>query len=405
MANKLENFGLEGFVEEEESLMGLIGYVIEKGSAVASYYGTPYFFKAAGDVDFYLGTNLREDGNLQMSDFITHGSNRCVWNVKHTGIELTPPKTAGLVRSAIFCGDGEKDGIIPIEVITADVLPSFMEGEKYSIQVTALPVDINYFADEDDYSDSQPTADDGNKWLLSVGTLAPLHFLYNHSKSTYEKGKEYESDILVSFAAKVKNVFYGEFNSFGEEYKTFIRCLVDTEFGELEFAHTLEQVPQENRKNIKVGSIISGLCIISGDVAIYDYKDGIVKNFDNNLRLLRYTMAGGDPLRLKSVLADNAVYETDTGGMKYDGPQKIIDKFIYIHENREEKYTTYYATIVKTDIDNMEYPVGTRCIVLAAGDAEDDYESIAFIDVNDDGMITRIKVSRDCKYHFRIEQP
>ena len=53
----------------------------------------------------------------------------------------------------------------------------------------------------------------------------------------------------------------------------------------------------------------------------------------------------------------------------------------------------------------MEYPVGTRCIVLANGEAEDNYESIAFINVDDNGMISRIKISTDSRYHFRIDRP
>lgn len=51
----------------------------------------------------------------------------------------------------------------------------------------------------------------------------------------------------------------------------------------------------------------------------------------------------------------------------------------------------------------MEYPVGTRCIVLADGDA-DDYESIAFMTMDDNGMITKIKISTDGRYHFKIDE-
>lgn len=50
------------------------------------------------------------------------------------------------------------------------------------------------------------------------------------------------------------------------------------------------------------------------------------------------------------------------------------------------------------------YPVGTRCVVLAAGE-EDNYESIAFINVGQDGMIERIKISTDGRYHFKVDEP
>ena len=68
----------------------------------------------------------------------------------------------------------------------------------------------------------------------------------------------------------------------------FIRCVVDTHFGELEFIHTLDQVPEEMRENIRVGSVVSGTCILSADVALHEYENGIVKDHEHNLRALRY---------------------------------------------------------------------------------------------------------------------
>jgi hypothetical protein len=187
-----------------------------------------------------------------------------------------------------------------------------------------------------------------------------------------------------------------------EKNNMFIRCFVDTQFGELEFDHTLEMVPEELRDNIKVGSIITGTCILSGDVAIKEYDKGIVKDFDHNLKLLRYTLEEGDPERLASVLADDAVYDTDTSGKRFVGPREIIDKIKYVQEHSESKYITNYATIAASE--NGEFPVGTRCIVLSSGES-DNYESIAFIKVNYDGFITNIKISTDSTYRFEVDKP
>ncbi len=87
----------------------------------------------------------------------------------------------------------------------------------------------------------------------------------------------------------------------------------------------------------------------------------------------------------------------------YHGARSIIDRFTYIHNNRDSEYSTYFATITEIDEPGMEYPVGTRCIVLADGDA-DDYESIAFMTMDDNGMITKIKISTDGRYHFKIDE-
>ena len=66
----------------------------------------------------------------------------------------------------------------------------------------------------------------------------------------------------------------------------FIRCCADTQYGPIEFDHTIDQVDEDQRKNIKVGSVVSGICILSGDVAINEYENGAVKDLKHDLMLL-----------------------------------------------------------------------------------------------------------------------
>ncbi len=405
MANMLENFGLDFLSEDDNSLIGFVGYITQEGKALTGYYGTPYLFKSMGNVEFWVKTDKNSDGNLYVNGFDSHCGNSCVWHLVHSGIDITPKEVSKLEHIAMFNSADTHSGLLPIEVITADILPSLMKDDKVAMQVVAMPLNINYYANEDEYAEAQPCDENGEKWLMATGAMAALSFFYNHNPDRYEQGKDYESDRYVEFTAVVKKLYHGTFEMNGEKHKTFIRCFADTEYGELEFDHTLEQVPEELRNNIRVGAVISGTCILSGDVAIKEYDEGIVKDFENNLKLLRYTISKGNPERLAGVLATDAVYETDTSGKKYIGAGDIIDRFIYIHNNRESKYTTYYATITDTDSDDMEYPVGTRCIILADDEAQENFESIAFITVDDDGLISKIKISTDSRYHFIIDRP
>ena len=404
MANLLENYGLEFFVEDEDAMMGFVAHNTKNGKAIPGYYDGLYLFNPMGSVEFWVKTERDEDGKLEVTGFDTHGGNRCVWELIHSGIDITPKDASKMERTVMFKRDDEEQGgLVPIELITADVLPSLMENDKVTVQVLALPLDINYYATEEEYAEAQPDGEDGHKWLINNGSLMALSFLYNHSLDRYEQGKEYASDRYVHFVATVKKVCHGVFEFNGKKHNTYIRCYADTEFGELEFDHTLEQVPEEMRDNIKEGSIISGVCILSGDVAIGEYENGIVKDFDHNLRLLRYSLEKGESERLTRVLAPDVVYETDTSGKSYHGAHSIIDRFTYVHDNRDSEYNTYFATIMEIDEPGMEYPVGTRCIVLADED-EDGYESIAFITVDENGMITKIKISTDGRYHFKIDE-
>ncbi len=403
MANMMDNYGLEFLVDNEESAMNFIRFITGEGKAITGYYGIPYLFTPMGDSEFWVNIEKNTDGENCVTGFDSHCSNRCVWELVHSGIDITPEDSSKLKRTIMFNNSGGEGGLLPVEVITADVLPSLMKGDKVKMQVVAMPLEINYYKDEEEYAKTLPEDKNGKKWAVGMGSLIPLSFLHNHSTDVYEQGMDYESDCYVTFCATVKKLYHGFFKANGEKHKTFIRCAVDTMYGELEFVHTFEQVPEDQRDNIEVGAIVSGVCIISGDVAIYEYEEGLVRDFEHNLSLLRYTLVEGDPDRLVSSLAENAVFYTDTKKTQYTGAKEIVDRINTIHKNREEKYLSYYATITSVNNDCDEYPVGTKCIVLA--EEKDKYESIVFMTVDEDGLISKIKVSLDDSYSFKVDVP
>lgn len=399
MANLSENYGLD-FLMKDDTVMSFVGYLVKEGKSVKGYYGYPYLFAPLGDMEYWVKTEKNDEGNLEVAEIDSHCGGKCVWDMVCSGIDITPKDSAKLKKVLILNGSG---GFLPIELITADVLPSYMKGDKVTAQVIGLPLDINYYANEDDYAADQPSDKNGEKWMVGNGALLPLSFLVNHNPEHYEQGKNCDSDAYVHFTATVTKLYHGVFELNGDRNNTFIRCFVDTQYGPLELDHTIDQVAEDQRPNIKVGSIVSGMCLLSGDVAIYEYEHGAVKDFQHDLMLLRYTFTGGDPERLRSVLTEDTIYSTETSGKDFLGADSIVEKIKYVQENREYEYFAHLAAITAVD-EELEYPVGTRCIVLASGE-EDNYESIAFIDVNRDGMIERIKISTDGRYHFKIDEP
>ena len=404
MANMLENYGLGFLLEDEETYMKFVGHILREGKGIQGYYGEPYIFMPMGDLEFWANTVKREDGKLELGAIHSHCANQCIWEMEYSGFDLTPQDALRTEKTLMFhrC-DGDSDGgLLPIEIITVDVLPGIQTGDKVKIQVVALPLMINYYASEEEYADAQPEDNKGEKWLVGNGALLPLNFLYNHNPEHYEVGKDYEDDRFVHFTATVKKVLYGFFEINGEVHKNFIRCFADTIFGEVEFDHIYEQVPESMRDNIRAGAVINGICLLSGDVALHKYEKGVVKDFENNLKLLSDSFAAGDPKRLASVLTEDTLYETDFSDSKYVGTKSILDRFSYIHNKREKNHVARLGTISYVDDDKLDYKVGTRCIVLASNE-ESDYDSIAFIEVNEEGMITKIKVSTDNRYHFVLD--
>ena len=133
MANMLENFGLDFFAEDDNSLMGFVGYITKEGKALTGYHGTPYLFKPMGDVEFWVKTEKNSDGNLHVAGFDSHCGNRCVWELIHSGIDITPKDVSKLEHVAMFNRSDTHGGLLPIEVITADILPSLMKDDKITM--------------------------------------------------------------------------------------------------------------------------------------------------------------------------------------------------------------------------------------------------------------------------------
>lgn len=403
MPNFIENFGLDFLFEEEEIAMGFMAYLTQEGTAINGYYGCPTLFDSMGAIDLFVKTRKMEDGNLAIADLDTHCCGTNVWEMRNTGISITPKDALPMERVYLFLNkDGE--GMVPIHLTNADVLPSFLNGDVVKMQMCALPLQINYFSDEEEYAASIPKDKNGEKWLVGEGALLPIDFLVNHCVEKAGGDSSVETDDRVMFRAEVKELYHGLFQMGEEKEYPFINCIADTQFGELCFAHTIQQIPEEQRDHIRIGATISGVCILSGDVAIFEYEKGFVKDFEHDLRLLRQTIVHGEAERMRPVLRENAVYTSEASGKTYEGKDEIIKRLDVVRNNQiigGHKCFAYPATIEQAP-EETKYSVGTRCIVIAYDD-EERYDAIAFLDVDEEGFITEIHISEDGCYRFALD--
>lgn len=402
MPNFIKNLGLDFFFEDDDTMMGFMGYLTEKGKAITGYYECPTLFNPMGSIDFFVKTT-KKDGQLTVVGLDTHCCGRNIWEMRNSGIDVTPKDSFPTERVFIFKNNKDGTGMVPIHLINADVLPSFLKDDVVKMQMCAFPLDINYYANEDDYVEQQPKSKDGNHWLIADGSLMPVNFLVNHAEGDDDKERDYSTDDYVLFRGTVKRLQYGVFEMDDKIEKTFIRCIIDTNFGELQLAHTIDQVDPDQIDNLKVGAAVSGVCVLSGDVAIKEYTDGIVKDFENNFRLVRQVIVNGEAERLRPVLCDDAVYVSDASEKTYTGPDEIIERLNYVNNVGINEHFATSATIISIDSDELEYPVGTRCLLISY-DNEDEYSAIAFIDVTESGDIKKIHITSDSRYHFKVDE-
>lgn len=133
MPNFLDNFGLESFNEDEDSLMGLLGHVVKEGKGINGYYGIPYLNTHLGDVQVIARIKRNDEGNYECCGFDTHCKGRSVWDVRIVD-ELNPLDDDPLCKR-LFLKSVEGDCPFIASIVNADVLPSFSKDEIIKLQM------------------------------------------------------------------------------------------------------------------------------------------------------------------------------------------------------------------------------------------------------------------------------
>lgn len=406
MAEFMEHFGLDFLVETEDQVRGLWGYIAQEGKAITGYYGFPYLNQHFGDVQLILRTIRNdEEKSLEVVGMDTHSSGNCVWDVILSDMNIARKGADVMERRCVVKRKSDGGGMAVINIVNADVLPSFDEGTEMKLQMVASPAFIEYFKDEEEYAAAQPENHGGNKWLLSDGTMMPVGLLRNRDPESDEFESDEDLDDLMWIRGTVKELYHGIFELDGEKHNVYLRCIIGTEHGDLEVVHTIDEVKEEQRDNIRIGAAVNGVFTLSGDAAIYEYAQGMVLDEANDLSILRSTLAGADPERIRYVFAEGATYLAEYNNKTYTGRDAIIDRLKCVAEAADGKYFAHLATIISVDEGDepLSYGAGKRCIVIAYGE-EHSYQSIAFADIDEEGRISKLVTSDNSRYHFRIDE-
>lgn len=404
-----ENLNMEYFTESEDAYASLMGVVASEGKGLWGYYNLPYINMHFGNAQVILRTQMREQSaeinglQIQAVDMDTHTSGRRVWEVRIHEMNIDK-KERGLLEKRVVVTRMDGGGMAVVNLVNADVLPSYMKDDVVLMQMVAFPELIEYFKDDADYVAHQSEGADGHKWLIGEGSVFPTGMLTNRNPQSPKFESDERLDDLTAVRGIVKELYWGKIEIEGEAHDAFLKCIIDTEFGELEIVHTVEQVADQLRPNMKIGSTVVMYGTLSGDVAIYEYDKGMIRDEDHNLAAMRYMFSGNDAERVRSILAKDVVYLAQSGN-KYEGADAVINQFKYVKKENPDKYFAHFARIseIKEGAE-VEYPVDTRCLILASG-KESAYESIAFFDYDAEGYISRIVTTTNPNYRFSILRP
>lgn len=406
MAAFLENHGMDEIFDDEDSLMGLVGYAVQEGKAILGYYHLPYLNKHMGHMQVIVRTAKDEkgNGNLRTDGFDTHNTGRCVWTVKTSAVSMERHDRSPLSKR-IVVSDTEGEGMIVVNVVNADVLPTYREGEIIKLQMIGYPRSISIFPDDKTYESSIQEDKNRKQWMLADGTLFPSGVFYNSNQ--LKEGKESDEELVdyMLLRATIKGTYYGDIQLGDEKHPMYIRTVVGTKYGDLDLIHTIDMVEERQRKYLREGAVIECLVSLSGDAAIFEYDKGVVRDKKNNLALLADVLEGGSPERLRYVLAADVEYMSEVSQKQVVGIDDTIGRFRHIQQTGDEKCFAHYATVTRRDdtVAKTIYAEGEEGLVIAYNE-KDKYNSLAFIEMSEDGYIQKITVSRGAGYKFRVHQ-
>ena len=395
MGNFLHELGLGYLMENLDTASGFLGHVLKEGKAIHNYYGLPYINQHFGSTQIVCRVNHNPEGeSLQFAGFDAHADSLCVWNLRlEKKMENTDEDDPTSVK--ILAHDMDGHNMLAINVVNGDVLPSFKKDEVIQLQMVAFSANARLFEDEEAYVASVEPGPNGRKLMMGENTVFPVGMF----------SKDDEMKDVVRIHGTINRANFGRSKLGEDEIGRNIRCHVDTQLGEIVVILVLDDI--ENAKEFKTiheGMVIDCAARLSGDAAIYDYENGIVRNAENNLKLVAYSLENGDPERLRPVLAKGFVYHSENSGKHFEDVDEFIG-FTRMVNTEGDPSRTYYATI--TEIEEgpeLEYPVGTRCAVISY-ESEEGYNSIIFVDTDEDGDIKRIYLSREPRYRFCVDDP
>lgn len=400
----LEAIDLDKVFDDEDLLIGWVRKSVEEGRVFAGYSGNIYSHKEYGKAEIYSSLVINDaDKKVELNGFDIQVSGRSVWNVHYLDMPLKNDDPHNMTR---LCGvkSRKTGGFTIMHLINADVLPSFLENDVIQAQVIAYALNVNYYENEKAFSDTIPECEgmqceelNGHKIIPAMGSVLPNGFMHGHLVEEEGTCKQDDSDDdIVAITGIVKAVFVKTVELEGEPISKFIVTRLDTEFGELDLVHSRAMITDEEASIVKEGAVVQAVAVLSADAAVFEYENGIVRDARNDLAALRYAFIKGNASRLKTIMSDDVIYESVNAEAVVVGKENVINHINYIHENTKTEYFSHFATL-----ENIN--PGERCIILAQGE-EDNLTDIVRIEVNDDGLITKITITKDPAIKFKIDE-
>ena len=440
MAARFENFGLADLVARPEDAFRLCSLAMAEGQRVRGYRGD-YFRLYVGDAIVNVRTMPDpETGEDLLLGMDTHAVSDCVWELDSWAlcpqkIEGERPPLGGLEDGGpgVYCGDPMQRwvertdsrqigaysvdvSVVPISVVNADVL-TWTGREPVRLNMAAFPRWAEYFTREEDYAAAQEKKPPFEDRILGEGDFyeagmraASDAFQAANGGGPARRGPEHPAlrNEEVLLRGVVKDARVGETYLGMEPLTKFLSVTVSTRFGDVELCHPFDMVSEEQKDNVKPGTIVSALCTLSGDAAVGEYAGGVVFSEEKDLELLRYFFQRGCARRLAAAMHSGCAVTFLEN--RQEGVDNALALLELVGERLWEARLWRCAPGTVTGVDRTgeappPYRAGKRCLLLGDGLSGDRYAFLCLVETDSLGRIREVTITNDSRYDYEPDFP
>ncbi len=403
MTTALDNMGLEELTAKPEDAMRLASLATVEGQRIRAYGGEYYRYRMGDAVVVVRTAQNYETGESELCGMDVHAVSDCVWDCEIVD-DISPADYSPLEKRLLVTGPSGDAAVV--EVVDADVLPLFYPGTPIKLRMVGFPRRIRYFDSAASYLAAQSGQDGAEAAVLDEGGIFSIGYA---QQGEAESAAPAMDENLVLLRGVVKDAKVGETYMGMEPMTTFVRVTVATSLGDVELCHTAEQITEEEKDLVRVGSTVSALCVLSGDAAVGELSDGVFFGEEQDLALLRYFFEHGGADRLRSAMHSECAYVSEYDGTRVEGQEAVIAVLKGVEEAMGEGscYFAYPAHLTGVDASEGQEPPryhkGKGCLLLSEGGPER-YVALCFVETDSLGRIRELHLSCDSRYNFERDQ-
>ncbi len=263
-------------------------------------------------LNYSMNSNVRfivrapgSSGTWEEAGMDVHHMGNCVWDCRVHGADLTPPGSDPLRRRCMVTESAGGGSMAVVNVVNADVLPSYKAGETIRLQVAGYAKSVDFYPDEAAYLKFLDNIPEGWRSLYAGTPLLPIGRIKNMDSQTQGKEVEYDIDDLMFVHGEVMEIrrlcnelYPGGITGDPPEY---LGVRIATPMGELELFSPEEIIEPPSQAFVWPGAIAAAMVTLTGNAAIGEYADGIISDRSHGLRLLRRGFEDGDLSRFESI--------------------------------------------------------------------------------------------------------